>query len=306
MIYGLGFYFFSFFLVVASAGVVFTRNPVHGVLSLILAFFNAAALFVLLGAEFLAMLLVVVYVGAVAVLFLFVVMMLDVSPPARQKRQKRLKEFFQGLFALGYYWAVFLPVAVGLYWGVSWFLDELTITDALLTHGLPLLFAPIAGHMPPLTPALVGSFALLLVACGMGAALARRISGLSGLEAVLELVEALPFTWIVGCVLAGELIFFGFTWQSSPFAQQSVNAPLPPADLLGNTQALASYVYRFYALAFQGCGLVLLVAMIGAIVLSLRGKPALKRQDVLTQVTRDPKECVRLVTIPLGEGVKDV
>ena len=306
MIYGLGFYFFSFLLLASAAGVVFTRNPVHGVLSLILAFFNAAALFVLLGAEFLAMLLVVVYVGAVAVLFLFVVMMLDVTPPAAQKRTKRVKEFFQGLFALGYYMAVFLPVAVGLYWGVSWLFLELTLTPALLSGGLPLLFAPFAGHALPMTPALVASFTLLLVACAFAAPLARRVSGVSGLEGSLELIQALPLTWFVGFLLAGEFIFFGSVWKSSPFAMQSVSAPLPPADLLGNTQALASLIYRYYAYVFQGCGLVLLVAMIGAIVLSLRGKTTMKRQDIVTQVTRDPKDCVRLVTIPLGEGVKDV
>ena len=120
MIAGLAFYFFSTILLGAALGVVFSRNPVHSVLYLILTFFNAAALFVLLEAEFLAMLLVIVYVGAVAVLFLFVVMMLDVVPPTVTKLPKgRWRSIKNAALDLGLYKIWFIPVFLTLIYGLS-------------------------------------------------------------------------------------------------------------------------------------------------------------------------------------------
>lgn len=305
MISGLAFYIFSSVLLLACLGVILSRNPVHGVLFLIVSFFNAAALFVLLGAEFLAMLLVIVYVGAVAVLFLFVVMMLDIRPTPKKSTRNVWKELYESFFGLAYYMAIFIPLSLGAYWALSWGAEHIGLGD-LMQNGLPLIAAFFIDHTPPSALSLFMS-CLVLFACALFAApTARRWSGVSGLEAFVELVEILPLSWMVGILLLGEFLYFAGTWKSSSFAAQSVNAPLPPTDLLGNTQALASLLYRYYAYVFQACGLILLVAMIGAIVLSLRKKTTLRRQNILEQVTRSPKDCVDLVHIPLNAGVSDV
>jgi len=195
----IAFYVFSALMIGAAFMVIAARNPVHSVLFLILAFFNAAALFVLLGAEFLAMILVVVYVGAVAVLFLFVVMMLDV--------------------------------------------DFAELKSGLQNYLLP---------------------------------------GLA-----------------VGGLLALELIFVvAFHWRIAPHALAA--APQPGA--LSNTAALGRILYTDYIYYFQIAGLVLLVAMIGAIVLTLRKRPGVRRQSGWRQVSRTPKDAMRLVDAPPGEG----
>lgn len=306
MILGLAFYLFATLLLLASLGVILARNPVHGVLSLIVAFFNAAALFVLLGAEFLAMLLVIVYVGAVAVLFLFVVMMLDIEPGKPKRVAGRMKHIMRGVGALGYYMAIFVPLWLGVYALISWAPSLLSPDWCLWQEGLPLVGTFILHKVEVSSLALTASGALLVVCLLFAAPLARRWGGVSGIAAFLELLEYLPLSWMVGLLIVGELLFFSGTWYSSGFAAQSVNAPLPPTDLVGNTQALASLLYRYYVYVFQACGLVLLVAMIGAIVLTLRKKTTLRRQNILEQVTRNPKDCVTLITIPVGEGVKDV
>ena len=180
------FYIFAILSVLAGAMVIIARNPVHAVLFLILAFFNAAGLFVLLGAEFLAMVLVIVYVGAVAVLFLFVVMMLDVD---------------------------FAELRAGF-----------------------IRNAPLA--------ALIGGIVLV------------------------ELVMVVGFAYI------------------QPDVSGVAAAPFPTAGSgITNTEALGRLIYTRYVLFFQGAGLILLVAMIGAIVLTLRHKPGVKRQSIAAQAS---------------------
>ncbi len=197
------FFFYIFAIVLLGSGlmVISSRSPVHSVLFLILAFFNAAGLFLLAGAEFLAMMLVIVYVGAVAVLFLFVVMMLDID----------FAELRQGF----------------------------------------LQYAPI------------------------------------GL--------------LVGIVLAIELIMVGATWVISPdvAAQSAIHIDAT----MSNTRALGQVLYTRYVFVFEGAGLVLLVAMIGAIVLALRHKPNVKRQDIAAQVARTPETGVEVVKVKSGQGL---
>ena len=193
------FWMFAFIMVAAAAMVIFARNPVHAVLFLILAFFNAAGLFVLLGAEFLAMILVVVYVGAVAVLFLFVVMMLDVD---------------------------FAALRAGF-----------------------IRYAPLG--------ALVG----IIV----------------GLELVMVVLTTV--------ISPGSLTF----------------APIPPVELgITNTEALGRVLYTKYAYFFEAAGLILLVAMIGAIVLTLRHKEGVKRQSVAAQVARRKSGAIKVVKVAPG------
>ena len=186
----------------AGALVVSVRNPVHSVLFLILTFFTAAGLFVLLGAEFLAMLLVVVYVGAVAVLFLFVVMMLDV---------------------------------------------DFSTLRAGFTRYLPL-----------------------------GAA--------------------------VAALLAGEMVFVAVSVADKGAAAH--NTPLAPT-LVTNTEAIGRVLYTDYAYFFQASGMVLLVAMIGAIVLTLRHRRGVLRQNIADQVARTPATGMRIVSIESGKGLKE-
>ena len=199
----LAFYMFAGLLVASAFLVIAARNPVHSVLFLILSFFNAAGLFVLLGAEFLAMLLVVVYVGAVAVLFLFVVMMLDVD----------FAELKRG--ALQY-----LPIG-----------------------------------------ALVG----LIV--------------LAELFMVLGALVVAPETAVVRVV------------------------PMPDAGEVSNIAALGAILYTDYIYLFQAAGMILLLAMIGAIVLTLRHKPHVRRQNISDQVARDPESAMEVVKVKSGQGI---
>jgi NADH-quinone oxidoreductase subunit J len=197
------FYLFAAVLLVSAAMVVSARNPVHSVLFLILAFFNAAALFVIAGAEFLAMALVIVYVGAVAVLFLFVVMMLDVD-------FAQLREGFQR----------YLPVGA--------------------TVGV-VLFAEIA--------AVVGG------------------------------------------------------WQFAPQVHRALASPAPAG--MSNTEALGRLLYTHYVFLFQTAGLVLMVAMIGAIVLTLRTRRTSRHQDIRLQTERRVTETLEVLSVSLGAGVRE-
>ena len=195
------FYLFAAVAVAAAVMVIVSRNPVHSVLFLILTFFNGAGLFLLLGAEFLAMIVVVVYVGAVAVLFLFVVMMLDID-------------------------------------------------FAELREGI-LEYAPIGGTI--------------------------------GLILLVELA----------------LVFSG--WAITPETMSAVPAPEPGG--LTNTEALGQLLYTKYIYFFQMAGLVLLVAMIGAIVLTLRHKEGVKRQDISAQVARTPEIAIEVKQVKPGQGI---
>ncbi|TLU72737.1 NADH-quinone oxidoreductase subunit J [Lichenicoccus roseus] len=200
MITQIVFWFFAVVLIGSAVMVVSARNPVHSVLFLILAFFNAAGLFLIAGAEFLAMILVIAYVGAVAVLFLFVVMMLDVN-------FSQLREGLQRYFPVG--------AAVGL-------------------------------------------------------------------------------------VLFVELALSASAWRIAPNVRDLPHARVPGAS--SNTEALGELIYTHYVFLFQACGLVLLVAMIGAIVLTLRDRPSAKRQDVAVQHARVPADTLQMMTLGLGES----
>ncbi len=199
----IAFYLFSAITIAAAVMVISTKNPVHSVLFLILAFFNSAALFVLMGAEFLAMILVVVYVGAVAVLFLFVVMMLDIN----------FVELRQGF------------------------------------------------------------------------------------------LQYLPIGGLIGLILFVELAAIVGTWAIAPEAAQQFERPTPAAAEVSNTLALGRILYTDYAYLFQLAGVILLVAMIGAIVLTLRRREGVKKQSIATQVSRPRKDTVEVKDVPTGSGV---
>ena len=200
MFEAIAFYFFAAILIASAVMVIAGRNPVHSVLFLILAFFNAAGLFVLMGAEFLGMILIVVYVGAVAVLFLFVVMMLDID-------------------------------------------------FAELKRGT---------------------------------------------------LQYLPFGVLVGLILVAELVMVGSVWALKP-ATQAALANVTPSDVT-NTEALGRILYTDYVYYFQIAGLVLLVAMIVAIVLTLRSRPGVRRQVISEQNAHTAAMAVELVDIKPGEG----
>ena len=198
MLQGIAFYLFSAVMIASGLMVIAARNPVHSVLFLILAFLNAAALFVLLGAEFLAMILVVVYVGAVAVLFLFVVMMLDIDFVALRR-----------------------------------------------------------GFM-----------------------------------------QYLPLGALIGLVLMSELLIVLGAWAVG----SSVPAARAIPSGLSNTRALGQILYTDYIFYFQTAGLILLVAMIGAIVRTLRHRPGVKRQSIRRQVARQPADAMELHEVKPGQG----
>ncbi len=198
----LAFYVFAAITVASAVMVISARNPVHSVLFLILAFFNSAGLFVLLGAEFLAMVLVVVYVGAVAVLFLFVVMMLDIN----------ITEMRQGF------------------------------------------------------------------------------------------LQYLPIGGLIGLILLVELILVGGGWVLHPELFGAAQAPTPHPAIRSNTAAIGDLMYTRYVFLFQGAGMVLLIAMIGAIVLTLRHR-AVRRQVIRDQVARRPEDVVEVRKVRPGEGI---
>ena len=204
MLQGIAFYLLAAVATVSGLLVVTARNPVHSVLWLILAFFSSAGLFVLLGAEFLAMLLVVVYVGAVAVLFLFVVMMLDVD------------------------------------------------------------FVKLRGGY----------------------------------------ARYLPFGAIIAGVLLAEMVMVSIAVVEGG-AAEGLAAPGVPGPDVTNVEAIGRVLYTDYVYFFQAAGLVLLVAMIGAIVLTLRHKPGVKRQVIADQVARTPATGMRVVSAKPGEGIQE-
>lgn len=199
------FYLFSVICVASAFMVIAAKNPVHSVLFLILAFVNAAGLFILMGAEFLAFILIIVYVGAVAVLFLFVVMMLDVD----------FTQLRQGLLQ-------YLPVGI-----------------------------------------------------------------------------------LIGGIVLAELIFLAVTWVISPGIPHAIAAPIPSPSAVTNTQALGLVIYTRYVYFFEVAGLVLLIAMIGAIVLTLRHKPNVKRQVVADQVGRTREQSIEIVKVRSGQGLRE-
>lgn len=202
MIHVLAFYLFAILVVSSGALTILSRNPVHSVLWLILAFFNAAGLMILLGAEFIAMLLVIVYVGAVAVLFLFVVMMLDID---------------------------FAELRAGF-------------------------------------------------------------------------VDYLPFGLLIALVLLAEIVLGIGLWSAGPIELAQRAAPANPE--MSNIQAIGALLYTRYIFLFEAAGIVLLVAMIGAIVLTHRARGGVRPQNIARQNRRRPEDAVRNVNQPVGQGVE--
>ncbi|MZR30509.1 NADH-quinone oxidoreductase subunit J [Sneathiella litorea] len=199
----IAFYLFAAMTIASAFMVISAKNPVHSVLYLILAFFNSAALFVLLGAEFIAMILIVVYVGAVAVLFLFVVMMLDIN----------FAELRQGF------------------------------------------------------------------------------------------LQYLPIGGLIGLILLIELILVVSGWALSPEAIQVGSQVAPTVSDLTNTEQLGHVIYTDYAYLFQIAGMILLVAMIGAIVLTNRTRPGVRKQKIAEQVYRRPEDSMAVRKVEPGQGV---
>ena len=199
----IAFYLFAGMIIASAVMVIAARNPVHSVLFLILSFFNASGLFVLLGAEFLAMILVIVYVGAVAVLFLFVVMMLNIN----------FVELRQGF------------------------------------------------------------------------------------------LQYLPIGGLIGLILLIELFFVIAAGITDPEVVALASAPIPPLSDLTNTEALGQLIYTRYVYLFQAAGMVLLVAMIGAIVLTLRQREGVRKQSIARQVARTREESIEIKTVTPGSGI---
>lgn len=299
------FYIFSTFLVGASVAVIFSRNPVHSVLFLIFAFFNAAGLFVLMGAEFLAMLLVIVYVGAVAVLFLFVVMMMKVSPEEQRPvfSKTRFISALKTLFSFVIYGVVFLvisfvmlsiaPIAEALQGGENFQLDDLM---ALLETSKWSVFSPQVA-VAPMAFTIIVTFLI-----------ARYVTQLFTQKVFLKIisgfVDSLAFMLLLGAGFMSVFISLALGWVGSPLQDDLIASPTPPTDLVTNTHALGQIIYGDYIFAFQACGIILLVAMIGAIVLTHRKREGVKKQDILEQVMRCPKKTLVVQNMPLGQGVE--
>ena len=197
------FYLYAGVCVASAVMVIVARNPVHAVLFLILVFVNSAGLFMLMGAEFLALILVIVYVGAVAVLFLFVIMMLDID----------FKQLRQGF------------------------------------------------------------------------------------------LRYLPFGMLVGLVFLAELLLLAGGWVVRPTVAKNVTAPIPTD--IGNTEALGLVLYTTYIHYFQIAGVVLLVSMIGAIVLTMRHRSSVKRQNIAAQNARSPETAIAVRKVTSGQGLRE-
>lgn len=261
---GLAFYLFALLAIAAGALVVTSRNPVHSVLFLIFAFFNAAGLFVLLNAEFLAMILVIVYVGAVAVLFLFVVMMLDIN--FRELRQGA-KNYARFGLVLGVVLVAELAVIGALYdRNFSYLQVQNTVTVSPTQDPPPALAEP---HDTD--------------------ADATKEENNAAAQAPLEQnnTENLP--------LDSETS--DDSRAVSPLSQNNAANEDKYDAAITNTEAIGRLLYTKYFLMFQLAGLILLVAMIGAITLSLRHRGGVRRQAIGEQLARNPANSVRLAKV---------
>ncbi len=298
------FYIFSTLLVGSALAVIFSRNPVHSVLFLIFAFFNAAGLFILIGAEFLATLLVIVYVGAVAVLFLFIVMMMAISPD-NQRSVFSKDRTYDAITTIGQflnYFVVFCaisivllsiaPVADEIQAGNRFSLDNLRVILQTSTWSV---FSSKAS-MPVMVISLMGTLVV-----------ARQATQLflktSFMEIISGFMDSLAFMIVLGLGFMGLFAYVAFQWQASPLSEDLVANATPPADLVSNTHALGNIIYTDYIFAFQGCGILLLIAMIGAIVLTHRKREGVKKQDIVAQTMRSPKDTLKTHNVPLGKGV---
>ena len=203
IIQALAFYMFATITVISGIMVISSRNPVHSVLFLILAFFNVAGLFILQGAEFIAMILVIIYVGAVAILFLFVVMMLDID--FKKLRHGVMKNASLGVL-VGFILVIELGIAIGGY---------KILPDSLIA---------------------------------------------------MDIATKTP-------------------------------------DNITNTAALGNVIYTHYFYLFQGAGMILLLAMVGAITLALRKRTGVKKQNIPNQITRSAKDEIKMVKVKIGDGI---
>ncbi len=263
--------------------VIFASNPVHCVLFLIVAFFNAAGLFLLLGAEFLAMVLVIVYVGAVAVLFLFVVMMLNITAP--KKPPVLIKHKFHSFFR------AFLRFLGG----VVCFLLGGKIILSILKLGL---------QSTTLTSlAYDREWVLYIISACLSYYSLRSLLKMSLFKLTKELIEMLSPLWLLGIIILGELIYTILNWQSFLFKEKLVFAPILSSSQATNTHALGKIIYTDYIFLLEIVGFILLVAIIGAIVLTHRKREEVKHQGIQAQLKRSKKETLKLHDIPLRKGV---
>lgn len=288
----LAFYLFSAITVGTAVMVVAARNPMHAVFFLILSFFGAAGLFLLLGAEFLAMVLVVVYVGAVAVLFLFVIMMLDLSmPPVKRDLLLRFRAMARALSGLLVYTLVSALVFSVTAIAIGFIFQPNNVFSFLFF-----------GSGPPANGLLWGGAALIsafLASWKVG----RFIVHKGFFELVLQLIKNMPLRLVVTVILAGELATIISLWKEAPMAEELTLTPMPPLAVMSNTQALGQALYTDYIYVFQTAGLILLIAMIGAIVLTLRKREGARRQNVSAQVNRRREDAVKLINIEKGRGI---
>lgn len=309
MIQDLSFYIFSIVTLVSAFLVVTMRNPVHSVLFLILAFFSSAGFFILLGAEFLALILVIVYVGAVAVLFMFVVMMLDIPVPTMKRWfVPKVKDFVHSIVVFGGYSVVFLTVfylsTVIFSFVMESVLGYYTIDSSsfILTPFSEAVrvikTAPQYGvwGMIWLFVLFVGSF---LVARGV----AQKTVKDSFIGSLNQLLLQSPLGLILIALLGTVLYVVIAKWGELAVAQDTALLPMQPASVLPNTNVLGQVIYTDYLYIFQAAGLILLVAMIGAIVLTMRRRVGVKAQSISEQINRRPEEEIELKKLPLGKGL---
>lgn len=282
MIVALTFYIFSFLLLVAAAMVVFARNTVHSVLYLIFSFFNAAGIFILLQAEFIAMILIIVYVGAVAVLFLFVVMMLDINP--FQKPLFFLRNFVnftKSLASITGFIVLYVMLFLVIILGGNYFFDDYGDLTKIKWEHLSLLI-----------------FTGVLVAFLIPRRVYRWLAGV-----LVNLRQNVSASVVVGILMLTELILVVFTFKSIDSKNDFITSPLLQVSKITNTKALGAVLYTDYLYLFQVAGLILLVAMIGAIVLTYRYKHDIKRQDIATQLKRTAKNTIELKKVSLKKGI---
>lgn len=290
--------------------VITARNPVHSVFFLILSFFSTAGLFILLGAEFLAMLLVVVYVGAVAVLFLFVVMMLDIPVPTLSSWFiPKVKEFATAFAVFVSYLVVFLGAAylmmVALSFVSLWGLGINGVNPTELTvdpiYAIREPFAKYESHTWLNFASALITFVLSVAA---GRLLAMTVLKRTFWRACGDFINQSPVGLIISAMLMVELIFVVMVWGDTEIAQEMTLVPIMPVSVRPNTQALGYVLYTDYMYIFQTAGLILLVAMIGAIVLTQRARGDAKRQNISEQNNRKKEDVVKLVKVEVGQGAK--
>lgn len=300
------FYGFSLLLLMGAVNVVLARSPVHSVLGLIFVFFNAAGLFVILGAEFIAMTLVIVYVGAVAVLFLFVVMMMNVSWDyqrvtfSRVYLQRSLVSLVfliksVALFSIIFLILVCTPVLVDLYQDNLLFPNSFSQLLNSIYHSKWWIFNPAALKVP--------TAVIAFIALCTGLVTCHKFIKKPFYNATANFADSIIFFIILGLIFTAYFVTLGASWHVMPSAREIINSPVPPLDLMSNTHALGQVLYVDYVLAFQCAGIILLVGMIGAIVLTLRTHQKSKRQDPHVQAQRCAKNTIELKHIALGSGL---